>query len=327
MRPNGCLILLVLVMMVVASVAQASEVIYPSGSNYLLSDGWIYYTIRAGHPLHLYRMREDGTDVQKLTEDGSTCMTVAGDTIYGIGGEPPFTGLVRVRTDGTNQEAILDETVDCRWEHLYAVGSDLYLTGYLGRRAGIFKMSMDTAPEYQFFETQHPPSAMLFQDGWIYFVDSTTSSKYVPLDYWLYKMRTDGMERTKLLHLKEHHLELLAIRSGKLYGNLRTATGSSFQSIDLDNFTRIKVLKNKMAEGADGDWAYYQGQTGLRKVSLDGQTAMPQPGGEALAYANFIDFAIAGPWIFYKKMRVPCMMSLDGTQNTIVPGYEEIPAE
>jgi tricorn protease-like protein len=68
----------------------------------------IYYVNPSdGHSI--YSMRTDGSDKQKLNDDGSVFINVVGDRIYYIGGKENAHYIYSMKTDGTDRQKLNDD--------------------------------------------------------------------------------------------------------------------------------------------------------------------------------------------------------------------------
>ncbi len=74
-------------------------------SSYMnIEGGWIYYS-NSSDEGKLYKMRTDGTERTKLNDHNSCCINIAGDWIYYLNSREDYQ-LYKMRTDGTERQIV-----------------------------------------------------------------------------------------------------------------------------------------------------------------------------------------------------------------------------
>jgi len=203
---------------------------------------WVYFALPQDEN-NIYKMRVDGTGLQKITDARGNSINVVGDWIYyqnlSDEGKP-----YRIRTDGTGKEGPLVNNsgtmvVSNNWIY--------YLNG------GIYKTRPDTGETISLVEGQN--AAMSVYDGWIYYGaggndDSDVFCRiptnggdpqklldgwmfhYDMSDGWIYyytnqtgdsvwRMRPDGSEQTEV-YLSENSLTTFAVIKDQLVVSIAT---------------------------------------------------------------------------------------------------------
>ncbi|WP_165452342.1 DUF5050 domain-containing protein [Paenibacillus thalictri] len=259
---------------------------------------WIYFNPNSSYfgNNYLYKMKKDGSEKQKLTDDNAASINVKGEWIYYTvidKSKNEHQGIFKVRTDGTGRTRISDApaykiTVDGDW--IYYVdqkltGQGQYSVGFY-KTLGIKKIRTDGTEETNLFQgkTEEPlrnavSDSIHVQQDWIYFVQPGDSEQPDKLS----KIRKDGMQLTPM---SEGHF-------------------NSFLIVD--------------------DWIYYGNDNQLFKMSLQGSSSIPlrkfdEP-------VNFDTLTYNDGWIYYVKGRFGIMGSasiekirIDGSEPTNVIG-------
>ena len=149
---------------------------------------WVYFALPQDEN-NIYKMRVDGTGLQKITDARGNSINVVGDWIYyqnlSDEGKP-----YRIRTDGTGKEGPLVNNsgtmvVSNNWIY--------YLNG------GIYKTRPDTGETISLVEGQN--AAMSVYDGWIYYCTGGNNNEF-------YRISTDGGEPQKLLNGWMQHYDM-----------------------------------------------------------------------------------------------------------------------
>ena len=149
---------------------------------------WVYFALPQDE-YNIYKMRVDGTGLQKIADARGNSINVVGDWIYyqNLSNEgKPY----RIRTDGTGKEGPLVNNsgtmvVSNNWIY--------YLNG------GIYKTRPDTGETISLVEGQN--AAMSVYDGWIYYCTGGNNNEF-------YRISTDGGEPQKLLNGWMQHYDM-----------------------------------------------------------------------------------------------------------------------
>jgi len=192
-----------------------------AGGYFAEKDGWVYYT-NFDDGSSLYKMRQDGSDKTKLNNSRSYCINVVGDWVYYfesiLVGDSHFGSLNKIRTDGTEETVISAENaygiivVDDRIYYSsnsgwYKINTDGTERTWLGGIAHYLNVADDwvyyTDIENHYIHKAHSDGTeevvvieesayyLIVHDDWIYYTAS---------DLHMYKIRTDGTEKTMLNH-------------------------------------------------------------------------------------------------------------------------------
>lgn len=173
-----------------------------------LADGWIYFRsmIRDGGSVtkYIYRVSTEGGEPEMLCRMGAqtSCFAVYDGWIYYSGLENDAWEARRMRTDGTENTKIADTS-------LYGVSiadGRLYYIGTTDSTAQIYSMNTDGTDNALLDGGAGAVRLNVF-DGWIYFTDRTT----------VYKMRTDGTEKTELCELQMGNSIDMNVTDGWIY--------------------------------------------------------------------------------------------------------------
>ena|GEM_PF-2280680 len=91
----------------------------------IVVDDWIYCT-QEGRDSYIWKMRTDGSNLQQLNNDSSSCINVVGEWIYYInldaGSNPGRGHIYKMRTDGSDKQLLCDDDV----VSLNAIGDWVY---------------------------------------------------------------------------------------------------------------------------------------------------------------------------------------------------------
>ncbi|WBW96829.1 DUF5050 domain-containing protein [Oceanirhabdus sp. W0125-5] len=181
------------------------EVLDSGASNITVIGDDIYYVNNG-----LYKIKTDGTNKVKLSDNIIHKLSVSGDYIYYRNGAVDRT-IYRLKTDGTEETQIYNDMVD----HVIPSGDWLYFTKVEGENepgdASIYKMKIDGTEIQKLNDEQ---STNINVDGeYIYY---TTLNG-------LYKMKTDGTDKTKIE--RKYYAHEFYVISGDVYS---TYTWSDF---------------------------------------------------------------------------------------------------
>jgi serine/threonine protein kinase len=144
-----------------------------------VTDEWIYY-MNGSIGNSLYKIKPDGSDRRQIAEGNCLSINVVGGWVYYRNSYIDRKGIYKVRTDG-REKTILSEygeiIVEGGWCYIKLVDGPLY------------KMRTEGGGLVQL--TDASCGAFNVAGGWIYY-------QSVSNGYALFKMRTDGTEKTKL---------------------------------------------------------------------------------------------------------------------------------
>jgi len=143
-------------------------------------DAWIYYQNRSDGG-EIYKIKTDGTDKTKLNSNYSLFVNVVNDWIYYVVPMGHINGnIYKMRTDGTEETKLTDDESGV----INVVGDWIYYSCITETGLGFFKVGVNGENKTKLLDT-----VMSFNvnGDWIYYSDDG-----------LYKMQTDGTNKTKL---------------------------------------------------------------------------------------------------------------------------------
>ncbi len=188
-----------------------------------VADGWVYYTdgnqVTGGR---LHRVRTDGTDNQKLTDDICMSINIVGDMVYYVIDDKNY--VYQMKTDGTERQrfspAITAKTVVVEGNALYTYdgssfqhinldgtgykrypledvefftvyGGYVYYTKSKNEITTYYKSNLDMSETIELITVNGPYSNMMYTcvvNDWLYFPNGEDRLK-------MYRVKTDGSEK------------------------------------------------------------------------------------------------------------------------------------
>ncbi|MBC3887836.1 DUF5050 domain-containing protein [Acetobacterium paludosum] len=226
---------------------------------------WIYFTDFSDQN-RLAKIRTDGSEKTVLTDEGAFYLNVIGDWIYYSG-----SGLTKIKTDGSEKTILSDDRVSI----INVVADWIYYCrpSPEGEKFGgaIYKIKTDGSEKTKLCDDA--ASIINATDDWIYYcytpatVEKGTTRGFGDFGE-LYKIRTDGTEKTKLSSDRAAYINVVGDwiyyaddgDNDKLY-KIKT-DGTEKNRLFDDVATRINVV---------GDWIYYDhGYFGMYQIKTDG---------------------------------------------------------
>ena len=272
------------------------------GCSFIKKGDWIYY-INESDDNRIYKVRTDGTKKTRLTDFnvGSGCMQMSGDWIYFTS----FGNTYKIRTDGTNLTKILDYAINeyyliDDWFYYYE-SNDYEHTIYKIRTDGTQKTKIVSADLMGYGE-------YYIYDGWIYYNSRGELAKdkynsvfgwwdYKYINYGLYKIKTDGTEKT---FLTSDNAYIGSVNNGWVYYTNLT---------DSENYKENEIISRIKTNGTgkmefskydtasllvfDG-WVYYS-NNGIYKMRSDGTEK------KCISKDNGIISTVFDGWIYFSK--------------------------
>jgi len=247
-----------------------------------LNEGWIYYSNTADGGT-LYKIKSDGSEKQKLSENKCWSINVAGKWVYYINSDDKDK-IYRVRTDGSEDQLLHEDPMT---EHLHVVDGMMYFTNGWSLYK-LYKMPVSDEGSGEKQEICSDGCRCVNIEGcWAYYNNSDVNK--------LYRIKTDGTKRTKLsdrwawwLNVEDGWIYFYDIDDGYALVKIR-ADGKEEQILPAKRVNFINVT--------DG-WIYYS-DTGcgneLYKMRADG-TNRQKLNDEISSHINII-----GDWIYYRK--------------------------
>lgn len=203
-------------------------------SRYLnIVDGWIYYQ---GEDAMVYRMRTDGTERMKLNRQNSWYIHVVGGWIYYEVQEGP-SEIFNLRLDGSIRESL-------GITNAIAAGDWIYYH----QDQHIYRMRSDRSSTEVLTAVEGYYEVMSVADGWIYYLDTNSRGEGN-----LCRMRTDGTDSAIISEALGYFVVagdwLYYVQHDEDPGIYRLRTdGSSREKLSDDDGVWINVVD---------DWVYY----------------------------------------------------------------------
>ena len=155
--------------------------------SFSIVDGWIYY-INMDDENKIYRIRPDGKDKEKLSDDSTdNPLNIADGWIYYIINFNETKGPVyRMRTDGSEREQLRD--ADWNITFIHVDGSWVYYVNYWEYK--IQRIPSDGSPGWERINNDWSQYLNIV-DGWIYYVNASHNNA-------IYRIRLDGSGKQRL---------------------------------------------------------------------------------------------------------------------------------
>jgi hypothetical protein len=282
-------------------VAQQGDWIY-----YVYQDSLLSSDIRDLSKGHIYKIRLDGSNQQKINEDLSYYLNVLGDWVYYCNLDDDAK-IYKVRTDGTERTKITDE----KSSYLNVLGDWIYYCNW-DDGGKIYKIRTD-GTERTRINNGKSFSLNVIGD-WIYYSNGDHDSK-------IYRIRTDGSDRKKLNEDRSAHIKVIG--DWIYYMNWSRGDGLTLYKIKTDGTNRIKLTDHSVYNFNVADnWVYYTNKSDgsmIFKVSTDGE-------GNALIVDDSIigHLNVADDWIYYingSENNELYRIRNDGSQRTPFGNY------
>lgn len=218
----------------------------PANSNqggYVAVQGeWVYYTYSAYDSSWLYKMKTDGSAKQRVTQDVYCGLNVVGEWIYYANIYGFDQGIYKVRLDGTDKTKLSSDYSS----FVHVQGDWIYTQG----NWGIYRMKTDGSQK-----------KLICSDNCLKINIVGDLIYYVNDDGLIYKIRTDGSEKTKLKN--EFTLFDFAVDGDTIFGSKADIyckmriDGSGFVNYgdDINKETGQFLMKVNL-NAADG-WLYF----------------------------------------------------------------------
>lgn len=264
---------------------------------------WIYYCTSEG----LFKINIDGTGEQLLFSDATenNCIyhiNVVGDWVYYENFIEGIRSQYRIKTNGTERQLIGDG------RQTHVIGDALY---WFDRPIG-YRMSIDSTDSQIIFQesVSSDYTVNIFED-WIYFCIEGDDGKY-----GIYKIRTDGTEKTCLY---SGRTDYLIVDGDFVYFEGYRDCNLYRMKLDGSELTLVFDDPLEWSFNISDGWIYYCNQDDfcMYRVRTDGTEKQKI----SSDWAN--DMCVVGEWIYYKAVvttetsayDMQCRIKTDGTER------------
>lgn len=249
-----------------------------------IQKGWIYYN-NSSDKNSLYRIKEDGTLKQKISDDKPTYINVIGERVY-----YNFKGnIYSIRTNGQDKKLLENGRVS----ELLVAGDTIYYL--LGRDSynEIYKMKIDGTNKERVMKDESDEDNVSIDyfsiiGDWIYYIDFYKD---------FYRVRVDG---TELARISDIRTCAFVFDNNSLYYNNWFDKWSLYK-VGMSSNNKIKLTEEKpISMNQSSDWIYFVGSTynegNLYRIKKDGSKKEVISHDVGCVY-NSIN--IVGEWIYY----------------------------
>jgi uncharacterized protein YchJ len=245
------------------------------------SGEWIYFH-NTNDKGCIYKMRNDGGELQRVNYFESFYINTAGNFIYYSNGNDSCK-IYRIQTDGKNNHR-LNNDLSC---YLNVSGDWIYYSNRSDRYK-LYKMKTDGTHRQKINDDGSREINVI--NNWIYYQNYRDGDK-------IYRIRTDGTERQKL---NDDDSSYINVNNGWIYYK-NGDDNNSIYKITVDGNDKQKINKDKSYYiNVSGDWIYYRNyddNSFIYKIKTDG-TKRKQINNEDSGFINITD-----DWIFYKNYK------------------------
>lgn len=244
--------------------------------------------------IYNYRMRPDGTQKTKYTEDIALNLNVIGDTIYYSNN-----GINKVNSNGTGKTRITADSAS----NVSVVGDWIY---YINRSDNETLYKIRTNGQDREKLTNDIIREFVASEGWIYYRNNSDINKF-------YKIRTNGTQRVKISEDSPYYINVVG---EWIYYQ---STYNTLYKIKKDGSEKTLVTEvNEWCNlNISGDWMYLRKSDGLTKVSLDGTKSI------SICSVFPYNINVSGQWIYFESSDTVYRIKADRTvMETVVKIYE-----
>lgn len=222
-----------------------------------VSEDWVYYSNNMDGKL--YKIKTDGSQRTKLSDDTCRMTTLSGDWIYYVNASDS-NSIWKVSTDG---KQIIKLSGDYAWS-LNVVGDTIYYVN-ADENNRIYKMNDDGSGKSRINDSVSASMMLVFDDT-IFYADYSSSSSFN-----IYKMKTDGTGNMKIV-------DDLCINfnfDGEWIYYTNGKDNYSLYKIRPDGTGKLKFNNNHSTSiNLVSDWVYYDkdfpNQTIIYRIRTDG---------------------------------------------------------
>lgn len=227
-----------------------------------------YFLIQTEDQSNLYKLDINNPEPKMIAKGNILAYDISNGHIYYY--DSSDQALYSIKTDGTEKKPISKN----RAEYIQVDGEWIYFTIM---DDGIYRMKLDGSEEQKLTTCNWMDSSFKISGDWIYFSDEKS----------LYRIKTDGTEKTRLYEDIYGIGSMLAIKDGRIY------------------------YENTIAEGGD----YYGWINGFYSIKLDGTDK------QTILEATFKSWAVDDNFVYYNKIvrDINIMKAkFDGTERRVI---------
>lgn len=236
-----------------ASDTEKKNIAYGNRRNNLVNSGlavgagdWFYFTDK-DLTNSLYKMKKDGTMIEKLHDGYISNLNIVGDWIYFLDSNK----ICKIKTDGGDYQVIID---NIHTNEFIIIGDWIYF-----EEDGLNKIMLDGSHRSKIISGSI--SSFNIDGDWIYYCKINDKNK-------LYKVRIDGSNNTKL---SEDTCGFINISNGWIYYKNFNDDNRVYK-IKLDGTNKNKVTNNPVNYfNVIGDTIIYEGNGNLSKTASNGE--------------------------------------------------------
>ncbi|MBV7271434.1 cell wall-binding repeat-containing protein [Clostridium sp. PL3] len=276
-----------------------------NGTNVAYYKGYLYYsTSKDGNKV--YRIKDDGTELTKISDDYALNINIADNHIY-YSNSSDSGKIYRMNLDGSDKTKIID-----KYSVFTVVKNYIYYSYKNQQESGFYRINTDGSNNTK-LSNDYTYYSMSIADNYIYYANSNDNDS-------IYKMKIDGSGKTKLCSDSSTSINL---EDGWIYYEAADGTftekgpGYKLYKIKTDGTERTKISDDFPASMiVYNGWIYYRSRLdgdNLYKIRVDGsnKTQLTSIRSEVIS--------IIGGLVFYQAMDYSdgnFMIRLDGTSNS-----------
>jgi hypothetical protein len=251
---------------------------------------WIYYNSTFGDYGKLYRMKADGSEREKLSDDNPCYINLIDDWIY-YTSRIGCIGIYRIRTDSSerqrlNDDVVLGITVVADWVYYINASDNFKLYRIRTDGSGRQKLNDDNL------------FTLNIVDSWIIYSTYYKWDMEVNSDCGIFRIKTDGRERQKL---SDDHSEYLTTCDKWIYYCNKSDKGTLYR-IGIDGSDKRRINERHYLSDvlvANDGWVYYRtiifrSKWAIFRIRTDGSDEQQLWTGYKPDYLN-----VVGDWIYY----------------------------
>lgn len=317
---TGFLMALILGVLLTAGCSREETVEVADAVNFgplSIQGDWIYYSNMSAEPPRgqIYKIKTDGTEKTKLTDDSAVALALVGDWIYySPVTEDENTALYKIKTDGSGKTKVSEDNllfyvVNDGGSTFFVIDNGWMYYHNAADSFSLYRMKTDDTKRVKLTEGSIPN--FMFYDGWIY--------------YGSYKMKPDGTKSERVLEEDT----FLSITDGEwIYfeGADRTLQKIKADGSGKEILAEEKIHTIKM----DGDWIYYLTEASETNLVDNQMYRIGKDGSEKVLLSEddcyFMD--ILDGRIYYLSISDTGFqlnsMNTDGTDKITYEGFEPL---